>query len=136
MSEHVIMREVREALAARRAGPIWRNNVGKFWTLSNTACCAHCGGNLHGGRAVRGATLTAVGLGVGSADLVGLQVVTVTPEMVGTTIGQFVGIEIKTATGRERPEQTKWREVVQRYGGIAGTARNVDDALAIVGATR
>lgn len=132
MSEHIIMREVREGIAKRNAGPIWRNNVGKFWTLGKTACCAHCGGNLMGGRAVRGASITACGLGMGSADLVGLQLVTITPEMVGTSMGRFVGIEVKTATGRERPEQTQWRQVVQRYGGIAGTARSVADALALV----
>lgn len=136
MSEHVIMREIREALAKRGAGPIWRNNVGKFWTLSNQASCAHCGGNLHGGRALRGASITACGLGTGSADLIGVQLVTVSPAMVGSKIGRFVGIEVKTATGRVRPEQTQWHEVVERYGGLVGTARSVSDALAIVEASR
>jgi hypothetical protein len=136
MSEHVIMREAREKLAKLGNGLIWRNNVGKFWTLGTSACCMHCGGNLLGGRAVRGASITACGLGVGSADLIGLHRVTVTPEMVGTAIGRFVGIEMKTATGRERPEQLQWRQVVQRYGGIAGTARSADDALALVEVSR
>jgi hypothetical protein len=68
------------------------------------------------------------GLCKGSADLIGWRTVTVTPEMVGTQVAVFLSIEVKTPTGRLRPEQQQWLEVVQAAGGIAGVARSVEDA--------
>ena len=68
------------------------------------------------------------GLCKGSADLIGWKRVTVTPEMVGSTVAVFLSIEVKTATGRLRPEQQQWLDAVQAAGGIAGVARSVEDA--------
>jgi hypothetical protein len=45
------------------------------------------------------------GLCKGSADLIGWKQVTVTPEMVGQQVAVFLSIEVKTPTGRIRPEQ-------------------------------
>jgi hypothetical protein len=72
------------------------------------------------------------GLAKGSADLIGWRTVTVTPEMVGQQVAVFLSIEVKTATGRLRPEQQQWLAAVQTAGGIAGVARSVEDALRIV----
>ena len=74
------------------------------------------------------------GLCKGSADLIGWKRVTITPEMVGTTVAVFVSIEVKTATGRLRPEQQQWLDAVQAAGGIAGVARSVQDAIGLTGA--
>jgi hypothetical protein len=68
------------------------------------------------------------GLCKGSADLIGWKRVTVTEEMVGTQVAVFLSIEVKTATGRLRPEQQQWLDAVQAAGGIAGVARSVEDA--------
>jgi hypothetical protein len=68
------------------------------------------------------------GLCKGSADLIGWKRVTITPEMVGTQVAVFLSIEVKTATGRLRPEQRQWLDAVQAAGGIAGVARSVSDA--------
>jgi hypothetical protein len=40
----------------------------------------------------------------------------------------FLSIEVKTPTGRLRPEQRQWLDAVQAAGGIAGVARSVEDA--------
>lgn len=72
------------------------------------------------------------GLAKGSADLIGWKTVTVTPEMVGQRVAVFTSIEVKTATGRLRPEQEQWMKVVRGAGGIAGVARSVEDAEALV----
>ena len=72
------------------------------------------------------------GLAKGSADLIGWKTVTVTPEMVGQQVAVFTSIEVKTPTGRIRPEQERWMRVVQAAGGIAGVARSVEDAEALV----
>lgn len=72
------------------------------------------------------------GLCKGSADLIGWKRVTVTPEMVGQQVAVFTSIEVKTATGRLRPEQQQWLDAVQAAGGIAGVARSVSDADALL----
>jgi hypothetical protein len=71
------------------------------------------------------------GLCKGSADLIGWRTVTITPEMVGTRVAVFTSIEVKTPTGRVKPEQQQWLDAVQAAGGIAGVARSVEDALRI-----
>jgi hypothetical protein len=72
------------------------------------------------------------GLCKGSADLIGWRTVTVTPEMVGQRVAVFTSIEVKTATGRLRPEQRQWLDCVQAAGGIAGVARSVSEAEALL----
>ena len=71
------------------------------------------------------------GLAKGSADLIGWRTVTITPDMVGQQVAVFTSIEVKTATGRLRPEQQQWLDAVQAAGGIAGVARSVEDAQAL-----
>ena len=72
------------------------------------------------------------GLARGSADLIGYRSITITPDMVGQQVAVFASIEVKTPTGRIRPEQQAWLETIQAAGGIAGVARSVEDALRIV----
>jgi hypothetical protein len=75
------------------------------------------------------------GLCKGSADLIGYRTVTITPEMVGQQVAVFASIEVKTPTGgRIRPDQRAWMETVQSAGGIAGVARSVEDAKALLAA--
>jgi len=110
LSEQRIQQEIRLAVSH---GPVrlYRNNTG-------TLLDQH-------GRPVQ------FGLCKGSADLIGWTTRTITPEMVGTQVAVFTSIEVKTPTGRLRPEQKQWLDVVQAAGGIAGVARSVDEALRI-----
>ena len=71
------------------------------------------------------------GLQPGSSDLIGWTSRTITPEMVGTQVAIFTSIEVKTPTGRVKPEQQQWLDAVQAAGGIAGVARSVEDAQAL-----
>jgi hypothetical protein len=52
--------------------------------------------------------------------------------MVGTQVAVFTSIEVKTATGRLRPEQRQWLDAVQAAGGVAGVARSVEDAQVLL----
>jgi hypothetical protein len=114
MSEQRIQQEIR--LACSR-GPVrlWRNNVGRLLDQQ--------------GRMVT------FGLCPGSADLIGYSTVTITPEMVGQAVAVFAAVEVKTPTGRVRPEQTAWLDHVTAAGGLAGIARSVEEAQRILGAT-
>jgi len=69
------------------------------------------------------------GLCKGSADLIGWRSVTITPEMVGQQIAVFTSIEVKSSSGRVKPEQQQWLNAVQAAGGIAGVARSVGEAM-------
>ena len=73
------------------------------------------------------------GLAKGSADLIGWTTRTITPDMVGQQVAVFTSIEVKSATGRLRPDQRQWLEAVQAAGGIAGVARSVEDAMGLTG---
>jgi hypothetical protein len=107
LSEQRIQQEIRLAISHGDT-KVFRNNTG---TLKDA-----------NGRPVQ------FGLCKGSADLIGWRTVTVTPEMVGQRIAVFTSIEVKTPTGRLRPEQQQWLDAVQAAGGIAGVARSVEDA--------
>lgn len=106
-SEQHIQQQIR-LQCSRGAARLFRNNTG---TLKDQH-----------GRPVQ------FGLAKGSADLIGWTTRTITPDMVGQQVAVFTSIEVKTATGRLRPEQRQWLEAVQAAGGIAGVARSVEDA--------
>jgi len=110
-SEQTIQQEIRIA-CSNGDTRLFRNNTG---TLKDS-----------NGRPVQ------FGLCKGSADLIGWKRVTVTEDMVGTQVAVFLSIEVKTATGRLRPEQQQWLDAVQAAGGIAGVARSVSDAEALL----
>lgn len=47
--------------------------------------------------------------------------------------GVFCAIEVKTPTGRVKPEQQRFVDMVRANGGRAGIARSVQNALDIAG---
>ena len=110
MNETAIQQHIRLALGKLRHVRMFRNNCGKLPDPRTGRWIEFGVGNPGGG------------------DLLGWRTVTVTPEMVGQRVAQFVSLEVKTATGRVRPEQERWRQVVQQAGGVAAVVRNVEDA--------
>jgi len=112
-AETTLQQQIRLALGTNPDARIFRNQVG----------------SLPDPRTGR---LVTFGLAKGSADLIGWRTVTITQAMVGTRLAIFTSIEVKTPTGRIRPEQQAWLDVVLRSGGIAGIARSVTDAKQII----
>ena len=107
MSEQGVQQAIRLALGSHPGIKCFRNNCGAY--------------KAPDGRVIR------YGLIIGSGDLIGWKTVTITPDMVGTQIAQFISIEVKTPKGVVRPEQQTWADNVRRGGGIAVIARSVDD---------
>ena len=68
----------------------------------------------------------------GGSDLIGITPLCITAEMVGQTVGVFTAIEVKTKTGRVRPDQINFMAVVKSHGGLAGICRSTDDALRLI----
>ena len=73
------------------------------------------------------------GLTPGSADLVGFKKIKITPDMVGKEIARFLSIEIKPEKAAVQPNQKNWYTFIRSFGGLAGIARSVRDALTIAG---
>ena len=119
MTEHAIQSALR--IAASRCGwRVFRNNVGAFWQGSEEFRLADGSVLLRNARRVR------CGLVAGSGDLIGWRPVTITPDMVGQTIAQFVSVEVKTETGRVSTPQRRWKSAVNAAGGHALIARDAD----------
>ena len=112
-AETILQQQIRLAVGINPDTRIFRNQVG----------------SLPDPRTGR---LVTFGLAKGSADLIGWRTITVTPAMVGTRLAIFTSIEVKVLKGRIRPEQQAWLEAVTQAGGIAGIARSVTDAQALL----
>lgn len=78
-------------------------------------------------RDARGGYVT-YGLCVGSSDLIGYKTVTITQEMVGQQIAQFVAIEGKTPKGQQTDRQALFLEQCKAAGAVAVCVRSVEEA--------
>lgn len=113
MREQEIQNRIREAL--NPYGRFFRINVGQAWT-GETVIQLQDGDVL-----IKNARPFSTGIPKGSSDLFGV-----------TNSGQAVFIEVKTPTGRVRPEQEQFLSVMRSLGARAGIARSVEDAIKIV----
>lgn len=111
--ETAIQRKI--MLALSEAGcTVWRNETSGAWV----------GKQLHraGDQVTLGnARMIRFGLAVGSSDIVGI-----------APGGRFLAVEVKTKTGRARPEQLTFIEAVRNAGGLAGIARSPEEALELL----
>lgn len=111
-SEAAVQQSVRVE-AAEKGMILWRNNVG--------ASKDEAGNYFRFGLANDSAQMSKR---IKSSDLVGIRPVTITGQMEGTTIGQFVAREVKrrdwkySGTDREKA-QAKYLELVLALGGDA-----------------
>jgi hypothetical protein len=122
-------------LLACSKGPsrLWRNNVALAWTGQAQQIKQRAQVLLNPGDVViRNARPLHAGLCRSSADLIGLRSITIGPEHVGQRLAVFAAIEVKSATGRPTPEQLAFIDMVQQMGGLAGVARSVGEAAALM----
>lgn len=110
MSENNIQNQILAAIGSRPDCRLFRNHVGRVQDDR---------GRWH-----------TFGLCPGSADLIGWRALTIGPEHLGQTLAVFLSIEVKTVTGKLRPDQVRWMDAVKRHGGIAMIARSAQEAEA------
>lgn len=126
MSESRIQAEIR--LAASAAGlTLWRNNVGTGWAGEVSRL-------PDGSVLIRNPRPIQAGLCKGSSDLIGLRPILITANHVGTTLAQFVGLEVKAARGRVTAQQQTFLDFVVRCGGLAAVVRAADELKGLTGA--
>lgn len=80
-----------------------------------------CWSNTTGQAFTRSGAVIRFGL-IGSADILGIR-----------RGGQFLAIEVKSAVGRQRPEQIAFQRMVEEYGGVYILARSVADVERVLG---
>ena len=125
--EHSIQTEIRNALCDD--GMFFRANVGTAWASNDIVKLAD------GWLLLRKPRPFSTGLPPGFHDLFGAVEVTITPEMVGSSVAIFTTIECKSSTGKARKRQQALADTVTAMGGRSGFARSVDDAKRIVRGT-
>jgi hypothetical protein len=126
MRESVVQRLIMKALGGLPAVRLFRNNIGVGFV--GKVASENAGSvTLVNYRRIR------FGLFVGSSDLIGWKSVEITPDMVGTRVAVFLSVETKAPTGQTSTEQETWIERVRFFGGIAGRARSVADAIKLIG---
>lgn len=132
MIEQDIMHRI--MIAVSKAGArVFRNNVGLGWIGKSQMYRAPATVRVNPGDVViRNARPLHAGLCKGSSDLIGITPVIVRAEHVGTKIGVFTGLEVKTQTGRSTGDQSNFAEQIKGLGGIAGVVRDDNDALTLI----
>lgn len=112
-NETAVSNRVRLAFREETSGLLWRNNVGVAQDRT--------GRMFRYGLANDSKRVNEM---LKSGDLIGIRPVTITPEHVGNTIGQFVSREVKAegwsfkGTKREKA-QAAWALLINRLGGDA-----------------
>ena len=102
MTEAVIMKKIQIAVS-KLGARLFRNNTGMV--------------RQQDGRVIR------FGLAVGSADLIGFTPV--------NGVAVFTAIEVKHK-GKPTKQQEAFLEMVREFGGIAGVAHSIEEALEII----
>lgn len=129
-AETVVQNSVLLRLSALGA-VVFRQNTGQLWAGRVVA-------QDHGRVVLDDARPVRAGLCTGSSDIIGWKPVTVTSDMVGSTIAVFVAAEVKVPkTGNKREgkataEQSNFLAAVLRDGGIAGIVRSPEDAERLI----
>jgi hypothetical protein len=121
VTESQLTAAILDALSRCGRGLFWRNNTGKLQD--------------NRGRWV------SFGLGIGSPDIVGIircSVIVSAPMKSDlahvTDFGRFVGLEVKTDTGKLSPEQSAWHAAASKAGALVAVVTSVREALDVVGA--
>lgn len=122
MQEANLQDQIRLHVSEKQLGTIlFRANVGAAWSGDKIEKLPDGAIKIHKPRRFRS------GLPTGFPDLFGLQTIEVTSDMIGQRIAIFTAFEVKTQTGRVRPEQQHMIECLGTAGARAGIVRSIED---------
>lgn len=108
---------------------LFRNNTGTGWVGQSFQLKPGQVYRAEGGeRVIKHPRPLHAGLMKGSADGIGWQTVTITPDMVGQRIAIFLSVEAKFGSGRLEKDQKIWHDNVLKAGGISVIARSTEQA--------
>lgn len=119
MSERELIEQILMA-ASEKGARLFRQNVGMGWAGKVTRL-------KNGSIRIDNPRPLRAGLTTGSADIIGITPVTITPDMIGQTIGVFTSVEVKTGRVATTEDQKRWFEMVDRMGGQAMIVRSVGE---------
>lgn len=54
------------------------------------------------------------------------------PDILCVIRGHLIGLEVKSAIGKQRPEQKEWQEKLEKAGGTYAVVRSLEDAEKII----
>lgn len=117
-------------LLSKTGRTVWRNNTAQGWAGKSIELRPGEVYKAKGGeRVVFDAFPIKAGLCKGASDIIGLESVVVTPEMVGNKLAVFGAWEVKTGSGQLTTEQKNFLQFVRAAGGIAEVVRTEQDAM-------
>lgn len=110
-------------------GRVLRNNVGLAWVGKLIKKKIVWKATLQVGDVlIRNARPLHAGLEEGSSDLIGWRPLLITQEMVGRTVAQFVGLEIKkTSGGVTSDAQKQFISTIKAAGALAGVVKSIEE---------
>lgn len=130
MKESTLWKTLLLAVHKVRGVKLFRNNVAQAWVGKGFTLKPGQTYRAQGGeRVIMDPRPLHAGLVKGSGDGIGWRTITITPDMVGKPIAQFLSIETKTRGGQIRPEQATWAKNVHAAGGKAIIARSAEQAV-------
>lgn len=122
MTESSIQKDIQVSVSVAGAR-VSRNNCGSAWIGSSVK---------HIGSDVLISNARPIKYGVfnpGGSDLIGILPRKITQDMVGSTIGIFLCIEVKSEKGTVKEHQQDFINMVNSLGGRAFVARSVSEAI-------
>jgi len=124
-SEKKLQTQILRELGSHKDFRLFRNSVGLGYTGAVTQ-------SSDGYITIQNPHPSKFGLCKGSADIIGLQRIKITPDMVGTYIAKFISIEVKSPTGRVTDDQMKWSQMILNFGGTSIIAKSMDDIKPLI----
>ena len=120
--ETPIMRKIMLELGKIPAIRIFRNHVGVGY---HGQVVERVGSTI----VLKNARTVTFGLAKRSPDLIGWRELTITPDMVGKKLAQFIGCEVKDEHGKLSIEQSDFIALINSFGGCAFSAKSPAEAV-------
>ena len=98
---------------------LWKNHVGLAYDMDSVKAILRANFLLGQEPKIR-----KIKFGVpGSPDIQGIKEVEITQDMVGQTIGMWIGFEVKTGNAKQSPKQKAFQKMIESLKGLYNVIR-------------